>query len=378
MDKDVRLLGVAQGWPFQEKKGSAFYHLFRKLGESKQMVEVADFNMPMTIRRLFLLSNFSTNKLRWKVKDQVDVHRYRYASNLAQRAIDEADSNYNSVLQIGSDFKVGSKKALGMKGLPLFSFHDNNFISYAKSLPNGVLDNRRKELAYHFERDVYRDLSSIFTMSKTLRESFILDFGIPEDKVVYAGFGSPFNSQDVSGKDYGSRNILFIASHSFEAKGGIDLVKAFRKARKSVPSLTLTLVGRDWGINEPGVKCIGFLDKRNAKDLLLYQRCFEEASIFVLPSHKEAFGEVFIEAMSYGLPCIGTRTGVMPELIEGNAAGYVVNPGDIDHLTSLICDLVGAERDLKRMGENGIFAVDSEYQWSTVTSRIVSQVKKFI
>src|SRR5690606_14889810 len=157
-----------------------------------------------------------------------------------------------------------------------------------------------------------------------------------------------------------------------------DLLGAFRKVRRSSPDVTLTLVGRDWGIDEPGVKCIGFLDKRKDEDLRKYRECFGLASLFVLPSHREAFGEVFIEAMSFGLPCIGSNAGVMPELIEGNNAGFVVKPGDQDELAKLILDLINSENELRTLGYNGLNAVDSEYQWSTVTSRISSQVKKFI
>nr|WP_245000343.1 glycosyltransferase family 4 protein [Marinobacter daepoensis] len=215
-------------------------------------------------------------------------------------------------------------------------------------------------------------------MSKTLRNSFISDFGLPEDKVIYAGFGSPFGVRDVKEKSYSSKNILFVASHSFESKGGKDLLAAFRKIRKLDPEVTLTLVGREWGVDEPGVKCIGFLDKRNAEDLRKYHECFELASIFVLPSHREAFGEVFIEAMSFGLPCIGTRAGVMPELIEENNAGYVVTPGDKDEIAQIILDLISSEDELRYLGANGQHAVESEYQWSTVTSRIISQIEKFV
>lgn len=377
MTSEVKLLGLVQGWSFQEKKGSAFYQLFNELSESGYLAGLADFEIPSLIRKGLFLSNFSLNRERWNVKDQLDVRRYGLASRYADSAVSNTVADFNSIIQIGSNFSL-TDSLFGGKNIPKFSFHDNNCVSYFKYLPKRIVKDKRISSVFEYESRVYRDLSSIFTMSRTLRDSFIKDFGFPEDKVVYAGFGAPFGIRDIACKSYQSKNILFVASHSFESKGGKDLVTAFRKSRKKIPDLTLTMVGKDWGIDEPGITCLGFLDKRNPADFERYRKCFEHASLFVLPSHKEAFGEVFIEAMSYGVPCIGARTGVMPELIEGNAAGYVVNPGDIDHLTSLICDLVESECDLKKMGGNGIFAVDSEYQWSTVTSRIVSQVKKFI
>ncbi len=378
MKGEVQLLGLAQGWPFQERKGSAFYHLFRNLVQSNAMTEIVDFQMPALLRKAFLASNFSTNRERWKLKDQIDVRRYHFASKLAEKSLRDVNADFNSVIQIGSDYLVKHPNEKSFKDIPFFSFHDNNFMSFSKSLPPGVLDNKRLKCAYDFESKVYAGLNGIFTMSRTLRDSFIRDFGIPEEKVVYAGFGSPFPPQDVSNKDYGSGNILFIASHSLEAKGGRDLLQAFREARKVLPKISLTLVGRDWGIREPGVECVGFLNKKNPDDMRRYQRFLREASLFIMPSYKEAFGEVFVEAMSQGLPCIGTKNGVMPELIEGNSAGCVITPGDVQDLTRHICELMSSPSELKRLGCNGIEAVEREYQWPRVTARILAHVQKFV
>lgn len=378
MTNNVNLLGVIQNWEFQERKGSAFFRLFYELIESGHMSDVASFELPKIIRKLFFLSNFSPNKERWIVNDQLDVRRYRVASEFATSSVSRVDSDVNAIIQIGSDFTIRSIAGKKCFNVPRFSFHDNNFECFSRSLRAGVLSDRKRVRVHNFERDVYKGLSGIFTMSKTLRRSFIEDFGLPEEKVVYAGFGTPFEAQDISQKSYSTKNILFVASHSFEAKGGKDLLKAFRTVRISHPDARLTLVGRDWGIDEPGVTCIGFLDKRIAGDFKKYQDCFKNSSLFVLPSHKEAFGEVFIEAMSYGVPCIGARTGVMPEIIEGNSAGFVVDPGDVDNLASSIISLLHSEADLERMGCNGANAVRTEYQWSNVISRIVSRVSDFV
>ncbi|KXO11769.1 MULTISPECIES: glycosyltransferase family 4 protein [Marinobacter] len=378
MTSTVNLLGLIQGWKFQEKKGSAFYNLFHQLRFQGNMSEVVDFELPFLVRKACFLKNISASKDIWKIKDQLDVYRYKIASKYAINAVEEVCEDYNSVIQIGSNYSISDSESVRKRDVPLFSFHDNNLSSYAKSIPLALRPKEVVSRAYDFEKGVYDSLTRVFTMSKTLRKSFIEDFQLPEEKVVYAGFGSIFPVRDVSKKSYDTRNILFVASHSFKAKGGQDLVKAFKIARKSYPSLTLTLVGKDWGINEPGVSCYGFLDKRNPIDLEIYQKCFEDASIFVLPSYNEAFGEVFIEAMSYGIPCIGTSCGVMPEIIEGNNAGYVVNRGDIESLGRLICDLLSSENELKRLGASGARAVQSEYQWSTVIRRICSEVAAFI
>lgn len=369
MNTEIQLLGVMQDFAFQEKKGSAFYKLFDNLIESNDMSGVVDFSIPSTFRKALFLSNFAVSKKKWKAKDQVDVRRYKIASFFAQKALKNADHSHNSIIQIGSSFNLGPLSPL-VEAAPRFSYHDNNLASFLRSVPSGLLSNKRRKEAFKFESEVYQSLSGIFTMSRALRQSFIQDFGLPEEKVVYAGFGSPFEPKDITSKNYGTKNILFIASHSFEAKGGVDLLKAFRRIRRYDNSVTLTIVGRNWNIQEPGVVCKGFLDKRIPEQLRQYKECFESASLFVLPSHIEAFGEVFIEAMSYGLPCIGTKEGVMPELIEANGAGCVVDKQSVDQLTGRITDMLASETLLSQYGAAGCRAVDSEYRWSKVVSRI--------
>ena len=181
MTNNVNLLGVIQNWEFQERKGSAFFRLFYELIESGHMSDVASFELPKIIRKLFFLSNFSPNKERWIVNDQLDVRRYRVASEFAARSISEFSSDFNAIIQIGSDFDIGSHARQAFPEVPLFSFHDNNFESFAKSLRPGVLSGRRRIRVHNFERDVYNELSAVFTMSKTLRKSFIEDFGLPSN-----------------------------------------------------------------------------------------------------------------------------------------------------------------------------------------------------
>jgi len=378
MTSSVRFLGLMQGIGFQERKGSAFYNLFQQLRLNGNMLEVAGFQIPDAIRKAYFLKNISTSKERWNVRDQLDVDRYVLASKYACDAVNEVNENYNSVIQIGSNFSIAHAPNIRNRSVPLFSFHDNNFASYARSLRPGVVGDHILQRAFKYEQDVYKSLTRIFTMSKTLRKSFIEDFGLPEEKVVYAGFGTPFFSNSSESKDYSGKNIVFVATHSFESKGGKVLLEAFRMARKAIPDISLTMIGKDWGISEPGVECLGFLDKRDEVDFSLYKRTFEAASIFILPSYNEAFGEVFIEAMSHGVPCIGTRTGVMPELIEGNGAGFVVTPGDVEGLARLIIELIDSEEDLKRLGQAGMDAVNREYQWPAVISRILDSVEPFV
>lgn len=57
------------------------------------------------------------------------------------------------------------------------------------------------------------------------------------------------------------------------------------------------------------------------------------ADLFVLASRTEGLPRALIEAMAAGLPCIGTRVGGIPELLDDEA---LVAPGDAEALAARI------------------------------------------
>lgn len=367
---------MMQGLAFQQRKGSAFYNLFQQLDESDNLSGIVDVGIPRWLRRALRLKNGALDRVRWNAKDQLDPVRFNLMSRRAVRGLECFEGDFNALLQIGSNLDLNSFHQ--PRAIPAFSFHDNNVYAYVRSLPKGLLPAERIQRAIDFEKRVYDGLSGIFTMSRTLARSFVEDFGLSEDKVHYAGFGSPFAAKSLEGKDYDQQRILFVASHSFERKGGVVLLEAFRQVKKQFPRARLVMVGKEWNIDENGVEVHGFLNKGDPDDLEKYRELFKNASLFVMPSYTEAFGEVFIEAMSHGVPCIGANSGVMPEIVRDNHAGTVVGAGNHTELAETILSYLSNPTALREMGEAGQRAVENEYNWQNVTGRINGVIERYI
>ena len=80
---------------------------------------------------------------------------------------------------------------------------------------------------------------------------------------------------------------------------------------------------RELGLEEK-VKLLGFVPDE------LLQAHYVLADVFIMPSHKEGFGIVFIEAMACGLPVIaGNKDGSRDALLNGKL-GTLVDPDDPD------------------------------------------------
>jgi glycosyltransferase involved in cell wall biosynthesis len=119
-------------------------------------------------------------------------------------------------------------------------------------------------------------------------------------------------------------------------KGVDHLIQAFPAVRQRISGARLRIVGR--GDDLPRLQQLagpyqlsgdiqfpGFL----SDDAL--SRELAGCRAFALPSEKEGFGLVYLEAMAHGKPCVGARAGGTPEVISPES-GLLAPYGDIDAL----------------------------------------------
>lgn len=75
---------------------------------------------------------------------------------------------------------------------------------------------------------------------------------------------------------------------------------------------------------------------------------YEACDLFVLPSRREGFGLVYLEAMIHGKPCLAARAGGAPEVINEHV-GAIADYGDIPGIVAAVSDLVTHPRDPGRI-----------------------------
>jgi glycosyltransferase involved in cell wall biosynthesis len=73
---------------------------------------------------------------------------------------------------------------------------------------------------------------------------------------------------------------------------------------------------------------------------------YDDADLFVLASRFEGYGMAYAEALSHGLPVIGTTAGAIPDTVP-QEAGLLVAAGDVDALAAALRRVI-ADADLRR------------------------------
>lgn len=77
------------------------------------------------------------------------------------------------------------------------------------------------------------------------------------------------------------------------------------------------------------------------------------ADIVAVPSHREPFGRVAVEAMLARRPVVASDTGGLSEIVVEGETGMRVPPGDVPALAAALTDLAGRPRLRAAMGKAG-------------------------
>ena len=197
-------------------------------------------------------------------------------------------------------------------------------------------------------------------------------------------FLEQFNiSSDSTNKLPSSKILLTVARlDAKERYKGIDhVIEAMPKLLEKVPNLTYVIVGDGTDrlrlesiAKKTGVyNNVKFIGAKNSNELLKY---YVDSSIFVMPSLKEGFGIVFLEAMAAGKPVIGGNHGGIPDLIKNDINGYLVEYGNVEMLTEKLVKLLQNDNLCKQMGNLGKELVSIKYTFENYQKKFIELLKR--
>ncbi|WP_108063685.1 glycosyltransferase [Poseidonibacter lekithochrous] len=164
---------------------------------------------------------------------------------------------------------------------------------------------------------------------------------------------------------------IIVSMGRLQKKKGFDiLIDSFFELLKEYPNSYLLIAGPDegekvnlikqiekLGLNEK-VYLIGNIKDQNKIDFL------SNADLFVLPSHNENFGNVYLESLAAGTPIVASTNTPWSEVEEFNCGKWVSN--SVYETSRALIDII--KRDRKEMRKNSI-RLASKYDWSDIASQ---------
>jgi glycosyltransferase involved in cell wall biosynthesis len=96
---------------------------------------------------------------------------------------------------------------------------------------------------------------------------------------------------------------------------------------------------------------------------------YRSADLFIFPSKTETFGNVTIEAMACGLPCIEFDYIVNQHKIEHGVTGYILPYGDFNAMADAVQELIENPEKKHQFAHAGLDKIQDQFSWKSVTEQ---------
>lgn len=191
-------------------------------------------------------------------------------------------------------------------------------------------------------------------------------------RVLYPTVDPDFGGSQANRRSEGNETILFVGR--LIARKGVDtLIEAFGVIATRQQGTRLEIVGEgperrrlERRVHELGLaRFVTFYGDLRGESLAeRYRNC----TVFVMPALKtdddvEGFGTVFLEAGLFAKPCVGTRSGGIPEAVIDGQTGLLVDENNSDQLTDALQEILDNEPLRLRLGLNARSRVLKEFTW---------------
>lgn len=99
-------------------------------------------------------------------------------------------------------------------------------------------------------------------------------------------------------------------------------------------------------------------------------RAYADCALFVMPSSREGFGIVYLEAARFGKASVADSRGAAPEVVLDGETGRVVDSDDKAALASAIAELLENDAERRRLGENARRRLEENFTYEAFRKRL--------
>ncbi len=385
---DVQIFAREKVAEFELPEFSDKYNLKKKTiyyGEVLDLVPRSKLLRVFTALKLFLKSS---NTTRLTLLKSLNYRRFgkkalslqsfyiTYAfSNIGLEQFDVVHCQFGTLGQIAAVLKeVGI-----IRGSIITSFHGYDISVYLDKVNNNPYT------------QLFRCGDQFLPISFFWKQKLI-KLGCPEDRIIVHRMGvdmEKFQFQPSSQKEHQDRVKLISVGRMVEKKGMEYGLRAIAEIYPSNKTLLYRIVGdgelfddlkllvKQLGIDD-AVEFVGWKEPDEIMQLMNDSDIFLAPCVTAKNGDQEGIPMVIMEAMAMGLPVISTYHTGIPELIDNEKTGYLVEERDVNGLASKIKMLISNTSIQREFSKAGRIKVEREYNLNNLNNQLVSLYQKIV
>jgi glycosyltransferase involved in cell wall biosynthesis len=170
-----------------------------------------------------------------------------------------------------------------------------------------------------------------------------------------------------------SQVVIGTVANLYPAKGLEYLIEAASMIRNRFVAIKFIVMGE--GMERK--KLEELIKKHNLENIFFLVGAISDArkylkafNVFVLPSVKEGFPWVILEAMAAEVPIVATKVGALPEIIEDKKTALLVEPSDAKELSQAILTLLENYSFRISMAESAKKVVEEKFSLEKMVNEI--------
>ncbi len=185
------------------------------------------------------------------------------------------------------------------------------------------------------------------------------------------------------------KKVILSVSRLVKRKGNANVISAMPGILEEIPDAHYLIVGK--GPEEDALKAqvkdsglsksVTFAGYADEQELPAYYAACNVFAMSSFAAHRgenvEGFGIAYLEANACGRPVIGGRTGGVVDAIADGETGLLVDPLDVGDIRRAVVEILADEEKAQAMGLAGRKRVEEEYNWRSVTEKILEIIERF-
>lgn len=174
--------------------------------------------------------------------------------------------------------------------------------------------------------------------------------------------------------------IKLLFPGTFYMKGGLEVVRAYEKLRETHDNVSLTVITALHMLRERDIRHMQSLPGLILLDAKLNEQqmaeIYQSHDLLLLPTYREGFGLVLVEALSYAMPIIITDQYATGEMLQAGINGFSY-PNPLRDYDSESFRMFGRYHDPKVFYEE-LFSLHDSGKLKPIEEFLVNSVEKFL